>query len=249
MSGSSKKSHAFGRCDKDVAWSRVMRAQCSLRPSASRIGLVMSLLAVSGFLLALDAATLAFSAGYRGLWMLPRGMEGMLTTIPPAIGASLMIILMLACFQTIIRLVSMFRTDEPIIIADYNGLVVRTAKGPTGFVWADIEKVRDLPGIMMMRLRESSVPTVKGKSCSSRRTIWIPTLFLEGGAQGLMNAIAHVRPDLVRHWWPETPVVTDDEDDGELAMVGFGGFARKKKDDVKLEIRGQSAAPLKLSRY
>lgn len=245
MSGSLKKSRSFGKCDRDVAWSRVMRAQCSLRPSASRIGLVMSVLAAGGFLMALDATTLAFSEGYRGLWILPRGMEGMLTTIPPAIGAALMIILMLICFQTIIRLVSMFRTDEPIIMADYNGLVVRTAGGPAGFSWTDIERVRDLPGVMMMALREGSFVMTRRDSGRSPRIVWIPTLLLEGGAQGLMNAIAHVRPDLVRHWWPEAPVSNDNEDDKELAMVGFGGFTGKQEKDLKLEIRGQSVAQAK----
>ena len=249
MSGLPNKSRVFGRCDKDAAWSRVMRAQCSLRPSASRIGLVMSFLAAAGFLMALDATTLAFSEGYRGLWILPRSMEGMLITIPPVIGASFMVILMLICFQTIIRLVSMFRTDEPIIMADYNGLVVRSSSGSMGFSWAAIEKVGDYPGLMMMRLRDGSIVTTNGESGRSPRLIWIPTLFLEGGAQGLMNAIAHVRPDLVRHWWPDAPVTTEDDEEEELAMVGFGRFTRNKEDKSKLEIRGQSVAPIKLSRY
>lgn len=248
MSASLKKPRSFGRCEKDVAWSRIMRAQCSLRPSASRIGFIMSLLAAGGFLMALDATTLAFSEGYRGLWILPRGMEGMLTTIPPAVGASLMLILMLICFQTIIRLVAMFRTDEPIIMADYNGLVVRTRGGPAGFSWADIEKIRDLPGFMIMRLREGGAVVTGNDSEVPPRLIWIPTLFLEGGAQGLMNAIAHVRPDLVRHWWPEAPVTADDDDEKELAMVGFGGFGRREEFESNLQIRGQSVAPIKLSR-
>ncbi len=249
MSGQTKKTRVFGRCDKDVAWSRVMRAQCSLRPSASRIGFVMSLLAASGFLMALDATTLAFTEGYRGLWTLPRGLESMLTTMPPAIGASLMVILMLICFQTIIRLVSMFRTDEPIIMADYNGLMVRSGGGAVGFSWADIEKVRDYPGLMILKLGNGSPATTEGDKIRSPRLVWIPTLFLEGGAQGLMNAIAHVRPDLVRHWWPDAPVSSDEDDVEELAMVGFGPFKRKEDDETKLEIRGQSVTPIKLSRY
>ena len=240
MSGSLKKSRSFGKCEKDVAWSRVMRAQCALRPSASRIGFVMSLLAVGGFLMALDATTLAFAEGYQGLWILPRGMEGMLTSIPPAIGAALMIILTLICFQTIIRLVSMFRTDEPVIIADYHGLVVRTNNGPAGFSWSDIEDVRDFPAVMMMNLRKGSFVKTKDDNGRSRARVWIPTLFLEGGAQGLMNAIAHVRPDLVRHWWPEAPIKSN-EDDEELAMVGFGGsLDQQQEEDLKLHIRGQS---------
>ena len=249
MSGSWKKSRPFGRCDKDVAWSRVMRAQCSLRPSASRIGLIMSLLAVGGFFTALDATALAFAEGYRGLWILPRGMEGMLTTIPPAIGASLMVILMLICFQTIIRLVTMFRIDEPIIMADYDGLIVRSRGGVAEFSWSDIAKVRDLPGIMTMRLKDGGIVTTSGDEASSPRSVWIPTVFLEGGAQGLMNAIAHVRPDLVRHWWPEAPVSADEEDDNELAMVGFGRFGRKQEEKAGPKVRGQAAAPIKLSRY
>jgi len=244
MSGSFKKSRSFGKCDKDAAWSRVMRAQCSLSPSATRIGLVMSLLAVSGFLLALDATTLAFDQGYRGLWILPRAMEGMLTSIPPAIGAALLIILMLVCFQTIVRLVSMFRTDDPIIIADYHGLVVRSNDGPKGFSWTDIEKVRDFPALMVLRLRQGSFVKTKADTSWTGNSIWIPTLFLEGGAQGLMNAIAHVRPDLVRHWWPDITLKENDEDDEDLAMVGFGTAAHEE-EDPKLRIRGESVAMIR----
>lgn len=242
MSGSVRKPNSFGTCDKDTAWSRVMRTQCSLNPSAARIGTAMSLLACAGFLLALDAKTLAFGEGYNGLWALPRMMEGMLTTIPAAIGSALMIILMLICFQTIVRLVSMFRTDEPSIVADFNGLAVQTSVGPAGFSWTDVETVRDLPGLMILRLRPGSHVKTKSNVVWSGRLIWIPTMFLEGGAQGLMNAIADVRPDLVRHWWPDAKVNSTDDDKEELSMVGFGRSAKTEEDMMKLHIRGKAVA-------
>ncbi len=240
MSGSLKKPQSFGKCDKDAAWSRVMRAQCSLSPSAARIGAAMSMLAGVGFFLALDAKTLAFAEGYQGLWLLPRGMESVLTSIPSAISAALMIILMLISFQTIVRLVSMFRTDEPIIVADYHGLVVRAKTGPAGFNWTDIERVRDLPGMMILRLKPGSHVKTKSDVVWSGSLIWIPTMFLEGGAQGLMNAIAHVRPDLVRHWWPDVTINDGKEDEEELAMVGFGKAAQTEAEMLRLHIRGKS---------
>ena len=245
MTESARKAKSFGKCDKDAAWSRVMRAQCVLKPSAARIGIAMSLLAVAGFLLALDAKTLAFSEGYQGLWVLPHAMEGMLTTIPPAIGAAFMVILMLIAFQTIVRLVFMFHTDEPYIMADYHGLVVRTTNGPAGFSWSDIEKARDLTMVLLLRLREHSFVKTKADASWTSRNIWVPTLFLEGGAQALMNAIIHVRPDLVRHWWPDANLESQDEHDEALAMVGFGGTASNKEIESKLRIRGNSIASLR----
>jgi hypothetical protein len=245
MKESVRKAKSFGKCDKDAAWSRVMRAQCSLKPSAARIGTAMSLLAVAGFLLALDAKTLAFSEGYQGLWFLPKAMEGTLTTIPPAIGASLMIILMLICFQTIVRLVFMFHTDEPYIMADYHGLVVRTSNGPAGFSWSDIEKARDLTLLLVLRLREHSFVKTKADATWTSHNIWVPTLFLEGGAQALMNAIAHVRPDLVRHWWPDATLEQQDIKEEQLAMVGFGATVPSEEVVSKLRIRGKTVATLR----
>jgi hypothetical protein len=236
---------SFGKCDKDAAWSRVMRAQCSLKPSAARIGTAMSLFAVAGFLLALDAKTLAFSEGYQGLWVLPHAMEGTLTSIPPAIGASLMIILMLIAFQTIVRLVFMFHTDEAYIMADYHGLVVRTTNGPAGFSWSDIERARDMTVVLQLRLREHSFVKTKADATWTSHNVWVPTLFLEGGAQALMNAIAHVRPDLVRHWWPDANLECQDEDEEALAMVGFGGTVPSKEIEAKLRIRGNAVASLR----
>lgn len=239
--GGTRKPQSFGKCDKDAAWSRVMRAQSLINPSAGRIGGTMALLAATGFFFGLDAKALAFREGYNGLWVLPRGMEAMLTTIPAAISSALMIILMLICIQTIVRLVSMFRTDEPMVIADYNGLVVRTSVGPAGFSWSDISRIRDLPGLMVLQLNSGSYVKTKADVVWSGNLIWVPTLFLDGGAQGLMNAIAHVRPDLVRHWWPDADVDGDIDDGEKLAMIGFGR-GHSEEDILKLEIRGKSVA-------
>lgn len=246
MTGSLRKAtKSFGRCDKDAAWSRVMRAQCILKPSAARIGIAMSLLAITGFLLALDAKTLAFGEGYMGLWTLPHAIEATLTTIPPAIGASLMIILMLICFQTIVRLVFMFHTDEPFLMADYHGLVVRTTNGPAGFSWSDIEKARDLTFALVLRLREHSFVKTKSDTTWKSHKVWVPTLFLEGGANALMNAIAHVRPDLVRHWWPDIKLEEHIEQEEKLAMVGFGATVPSEDLAPKLHIRGKAVAAWK----
>jgi hypothetical protein len=236
---------SFGKCEKDAAWSRVMRAQCCLKPSAARIGTAMSLLAVAGFLLALDAKTLAFSEGYQGLWILPHMMEGMLTSIPPSIGAALLIIVMLMCFQTIVRLVFVFRTDDPYIMADYHGLVVRTGNGPAGFSWTDIVRAHDLNLVLLLRLREHSFVKTNPDIVWKSNNIWVPTLFLEGGAQALMNAIAHVRPDLVRHWWPDADLDGQVEREEELAMVGFGATVPSQEVASKLQIRGKSVASWK----
>ena len=130
-------------------------------------------------------------------------------------------------------------------MADYHGLVVRTKGGPAGFSWTDIEKVRDFPAFMVLRLREGTFVKTKANAAWSGNTIWLPTLFLEGGAQGLMNAIAHVRPDLVRHWWPDITLKENDEDDGHLAMVGFGSAPVEEEEDPKLHIRGQSVAMMR----
>jgi len=246
MTGSLRKAKSFGKCDKDAAWSRVMRAQCILKPSAARIGAAMSFLAVSGFLFALDARTLAFGEGsYMGLWTLPRSIEATLTAIPPLIGASLMVILMLICFQTIVRLVFMFHTDEPFLMADYHGLVVRTTNGPAGFSWGDIERARDLSAMLVLTLREHSFVKTKADATWKSRTVWVPTLFLEGGANALMNAIAHVRPDLVRHWWPDIKLDEHIEKEEKLAMVGFGATVPSEELAPKLHIRGKAVAAWK----
>ena len=189
---------AFGKCARDEAWARVRRSQATLDVSHWRIATAFAVLAALTVFLAMDAASLMIHGGPVALWLLPGPAEAAIAGLPGLAGPVLLLMPIGALVQMAMRLVKISLSEEPIVFIDYTGIATLTAQGWQIFLWDEIAGMKRWPGIVVLNRTRKGFGTAGLETSVNSMRVLIPTIFLVGGEESFIDALASVRPELAR---------------------------------------------------
>jgi len=189
---------AFGKCARDEAWARVRRSQATLDVSPLRLGAALAIVVALMSMLLLDAAMLILHRGEVGLWLLPPSAEHVIADIPGLFGPVLLLLPVGFLGQLAMRLVHISLSEEPIVFIDYSGIATLSSQGWQIHLWNEIENMRRWPGFVSMTRTRKGFATAGLATGGGSMRVLIPTIFLDGGEETFIDALASVRPELAR---------------------------------------------------